>query len=99
MTILLKGNVMCKNMIIIVLVLMLSVSMVHVGRAATRDSLYRAFGPMLLEAVVMVIKDEINILRAQHGLEARTNAQLITALDAKLKTVEGYDWMSEPNSP
>ena len=28
----------------------------------TREELYRMFGPILLEAVALVVKDEINIL-------------------------------------
>lgn len=60
----------------------------------TRQSLYRQFGPKLLEAIVLVIKDEINLLRAEHGLAERTNQQLVNALQAKLDTLEDYDWMS-----
>jgi len=60
---------------------------------ATRDELYRAFGPMLLEALACIIKDEINLLRAQHGLAARTNQQIMDAIDAKLQTLSEYDWM------
>jgi hypothetical protein len=38
----------------------------------------------LLRAVVLVLRDEINLLRAQHGLPARTVAQLRAAVRAKL---------------
>ena len=41
--------------------------------ALTREEIFRRFGPKIIEAVVLVIKDEINILRAEHGLAARTN--------------------------
>lgn len=61
--------------------------------ASNRQQLYRKFGPKLLEAIVMVIKDEINLLRAQHSLPARTNQQLIDAIDTKLADVNDYDWM------
>ena len=61
--------------------------------AITKDDLYRRFGPRLLHAIVLVIKDEINILRTQHGLAERTNEQLINAIDNKLSTIEKYDWM------
>lgn len=41
------------------------------------------FGPVVLKAIVLMLKDEINLLRAQHGLPDRTNEQVIAALDAK----------------
>ena len=40
------------------------------------------------------IKDEINLLRAEHSLPARTNQQIIDAIDAKLATLSKYNWMS-----
>jgi hypothetical protein len=43
----------------------------------------------VLRAVVLVIKDEINILRAQHSLAARTTAQLRTAVRNKLGQTNG----------
>ncbi len=42
------------------------------------------YAPMLPDeltrAIVLVIRDEINLLRAQHGLPARTVAQLRAAV-------------------
>ena len=62
--------------------------------AATRAELYRASGPRLLDAIVQVIKDEINILRVNDGLPERTNQQIVNAVSAKLATIERYDWMN-----
>ena len=59
----------------------------------TRDVIYRHFGPMLLEAVVDIIMDEINILRAEAGLNARNKSQLINALENKLTGLSKYNWM------
>lgn len=59
----------------------------------TREEIYRRFGPLLLEAIVLVIKDEINALRAEHGLDERTNQQLINALENRLQILNKYDWM------
>lgn len=59
----------------------------------TRNELYRKFGPVLLEAIVLVIKDEINILRTQAGLPERTNEQIMTAIENKLNSLEKYSWM------
>lgn len=60
-----------------------------------REELYRMFGPKLVEAIVLIIKDEINILRAEHGLSARTDQNLIDAIETKLGTLSDYDWMNE----
>lgn len=40
--------------------------------------------PDLLRALALVVMDEVNILRAQHSLPARTVAQLQTALKNKM---------------
>ncbi len=61
----------------------------------TRSELYRKFGPRLTEAIVLVIKDEINTLRTQAGLPERTNDQILTAIGNKLDTVEEHDWMKK----
>ena len=58
---------------------------------ATKEDLYKAFGPMLMEAVLLVIKDEINALRAEAGLGERTTEQVVNAVSAKLETVERHD--------
>jgi hypothetical protein len=59
----------------------------------TRDEIYRRFGPMLLEAIVDILMDEINILRDSAGLSPRTKQQLVNALENKYKTLNKYDWM------
>jgi len=61
----------------------------------TRAELYRKFGPLILEAIVMIVKDEINILRQKAGLAERTNQQLMNAIESRLDELEEYDWMRE----
>lgn len=61
--------------------------------AGDREQLYRRFGPMLVEALVMIIKDEINLIRQELGLSARTNQQLINAIENKLDSLDEYEWM------
>ena len=80
---------MKKTIIIMLLVF------AFVAGAATRENLYRRFGPALLEAIVLVIKDEINILRAEAGLQERTKQQMIDAVETKLDGLSSYDWMNE----
>ncbi len=60
-----------------------------------REELYRKFGPMLLEAVVLVVKDEINILRTEVGLPPRDNEQIMIAVNNKLDNLSSYNWMEE----
>ena len=60
---------------------------------ATRDELYHAFGPKLIEAIALVIKDELNILRAEHSLADRTSQQIVDAVETKLASITDYDWI------
>jgi len=61
----------------------------------TREELYRKFGPKLVEAVALVIKDEINILRTNASLAERTVQQIIDAIQTKLTAIEDYPWIDE----
>jgi DNA-binding transcriptional regulator YiaG len=61
---------------------------------AERDNKMRKFGPMLIEAIVIITMDEINILRSQLGLSPRTFEQLLTVIDSKLDDLPPYDWMT-----
>ena len=58
----------------------------------TRDELYQRFSPELVEAIVLVIKDEVNLLRNQHGLPERTNQNVINAIGNKLSSIPKYSW-------
>ena len=60
---------------------------------ATREDLYAQFGPLLIEAIVLIIKDEINILRVEVGLPERTNKQILTIISNRLSSLPFYDWM------
>ena len=47
----------------------------------------RLSGEKVLKAVVLVMIDEINLLRAQHSLSARTPSQAITAVENKIESL------------
>lgn len=85
---------MRKSVLIIVLAVGIFVGIVY-GQTTNRNDLYRHWGPVLLEAVVLVTKDEINILRSQHGLPPRTNQQIMDALKSKVDGLSAYPWMTE----
>lgn len=61
----------------------------------TRNELYRAFGPKLIEAFADLVLDEINALRNIAGLNERTKQQMADALKSKLDLTEDYTWMNE----
>lgn len=61
----------------------------------TREELYRKFGPKLVEAIALIVKDEINILRTNASLPERTDQQIIDAIETKLTAMEDYPWMNE----
>jgi hypothetical protein len=73
--------------------LMACLALVAMG-AAVRESLYREFGPKLIEAVVQVCKDEFNRNREWHNEPRITNEQMAAALQAKLNTIDDYSWMT-----
>ena len=60
----------------------------------TRDDLYQRFGPLLIEAIVLVFQDEINVLRTKARLPEKTDQQLIDAIDIKLSGCIKYSWMN-----
>lgn len=62
---------------------------------ADREKLYRSFGPKLLEAIVIILKDEINELRQKVGLQEKTNQQMISSVEDKLKNIKDYNWMKK----
>ena len=61
----------------------------------TKEKLYQHFGPKLLDAVVQVLKDEVNILRQEAGWPERTHQQVLDAIDQKLKQIPNYPWMNK----
>ncbi len=61
----------------------------------TKKEFYDNFGPKLIDALAQVMLDEINLLRAEHGLSQRNGAQLVDAIANKLESIPDYDWMKE----
>ena len=61
----------------------------------TRKELYYQFGPILLEAIVLLIKDEINILRVAAGKPERTSEQVMDGIASKLSALTKYNWMNK----
>jgi hypothetical protein len=47
------------------------------------------FGPVVQRAIMLVIRDEINLLRVELGLSERTNEQVENAVQAKFTELGG----------
>jgi hypothetical protein len=60
---------------------------------ANRDTLYRKFGPLIIDAIMVLVFQEINSLRTKVGLTPYTSQQAIDALQSKLELLSKYDWM------
>lgn len=60
-----------------------------------RDELFRKFGPILLEAICLVILDEVNRLRTHVNMPPITKQDVLDELNNHLSELEPYDWMSE----
>ena len=61
--------------------------------ATTREKIYRAFGPLLIEALVKLIFKQINILRVRAGLNELTVQQAMDALEDEHVSLSKYNWM------
>lgn len=59
-----------------------------------RDILFKQFGPIIMEAITRVIKDEINLLRSLHGLPPRTDEQIYDQITNHYGDLLPYEWMN-----
>jgi len=62
---------------------------------AGRDDTYRKFGPILLEALCLVLLNHINQLRNEQGMPEITEQDIIDELNNHLAELEQYDWMTD----
>lgn len=67
--------------------------MARIGGFMGRQELYKRFGPQLIEAIVIVLKEEINKLRKDASLSEYTDSQLMTTIENKLNGLSKYEWM------
>jgi len=56
---------------------------------ATREEVYRKFGPKAIEALIRLLRQHVP------AFQAFTEQQIIDALDAEIEAIPDYDWMSE----
>lgn len=58
-----------------------------------RDDLMRKFGPILLEAIVIMAVQEANRVRTHIGMPTITKEQFFDEINNHLSTLEPYEWM------
>lgn len=63
---------------------------------APRDEIMKQFGPILLEAFVYLLLDEINTLRDEQGMPEITIDDLFQRITNHLGHLGPYDWMTVP---
>lgn len=60
---------------------------------AERDELFRKFGPLLLETIVIMVVQETNRLRTELGMQLITKEMFFDEINNHLSEVLPYDWM------
>lgn len=62
---------------------------------ATRDELFRQFGPKLTETLFDYLLELVNELRQEQGNPQITKQEYINLLSNHITQIPDYDWMSE----
>lgn len=62
---------------------------------ALRDNTYAKFGPLLLEALIDSMLEEINELRVDAGKQPRTKEYFLGKSNNNQNHLEPYNWMTE----
>ena len=62
-----------------------------------RDDTFRRFGPILLEALCLVLLDYQNELRQEQGMKLLTMDDVLLKLENHLSELQPYDWMEQEN--
>lgn len=59
-----------------------------------RDELFAKFGPILIEAIVDFVLDNVNTLRRNQGMKEITKDEYLTLLLNHITELPPYEWMS-----
>ncbi len=60
-----------------------------------RDELFAKFGPLLTEAIVDFVLDNLNTLRQEQGMPEISKNEYLEQLSNHVSELEPYDWMLE----
>lgn len=64
-----------------------------VDTSMTRDETFQQFGPLLTEAISLVLLDYINELRVEQGHPILTQQDLLNLINNHHSHLGKYDWM------
>lgn len=62
---------------------------------ALRDNVYQQFGPLILEALIDNLLEQINILRFHAGLPEMPKEAFLGSAHNHLNHLDPYEWMPE----
>jgi len=62
---------------------------------AKRDELFQKFGPILLEAFMILVLEESNRIRRHVGMPEITKQDVLDQINNHLSELQPYDWMRE----
>lgn len=62
---------------------------------SVRDNVYEKFGPLILEALIDNLLEEINELRTALNLPPRTKEAFLGSAHNHLNHLPDYNWMNE----
>lgn len=60
-----------------------------------REDLFRQFGPLLLEATIDFLLDNVNTLRKERGMKEITKDEYLTQLSNHFSELKPYYWMKD----
>lgn len=63
-----------------------------------RDKLFQKFGPILLEAIVIMMVQETNRLRAQLNMQPVTKEMFFDEINNHLSEIQPYEWMEQEDN-
>jgi hypothetical protein len=66
---------------------------------AQRDELFKKFGPLMLEAFMIMVLDETNRLRKKLNMQQLTPQDVLNEINNHLSTLPPYDWMQDAPRP
>ena len=63
--------------------------------AANREIIFRQFGPQALEAIVLLVFKQINVLRTKAGMQTISAQDALDALETEISSTTKYDWQGK----
>lgn len=65
--------------------------------SASREDVFRKFGPLNDEVICMVLLEELNVLRINQGMPPLTMQHIMDRMANHQTDIKPYDWMKQPH--